>query len=53
MGVSMKTFYTYKCDYCGMCYDNEKECRKCENTHINPMTIISYRHNFNKNIQNI
>lgn len=44
----MKTFYTYKCDYCGMCYDNEKECRKCENAHINPTTIISYRHNFNK-----
>lgn len=37
----MKKIVIFKCEMCGRSYDNELECRACEDSHIKPIEIVA------------
>lgn len=45
----MKKLTVFECEFCGEQYDNEHDCKKCEDNHIYPKGIIAqeYYHNCN------
>ena len=40
----MKTETKYVCEHCGMKYDTEAECQKCEQSHGAPESILESRY---------
>lgn len=48
----MKKLELFECEFCREQYDNEHDCKKCEDNHISPKGIIAqdyYTHCDSKN----
>lgn len=47
--IVMKKLNQYQCDICNTVYNNENDCKRCENSHKIPVKIIGYKFNAIRN----
>lgn len=45
----MKNLNQYQCDICNTVYNNENDCKRCEDGHKIPVKIVGYKFNAIRN----